>query len=368
MRHAVPLRASARSARLTRDPAARAQVFVRIISALGGELPPAASGAGAGAAQAVDQLPEVAALRRLITQPAQGSRKRKHGAQDGSAEPGDADGGGVWALILLDEMDALLSRAQGVLYELFALPTLQGARCVLVGAANTMNLTDRLLPRLRARGCEPALASFPAYTVAQLAQLLRARLAALPWRVFEEGALDLCARRVAAASGDMRRALHAACAAIDVARDEAAAAAAGADPEEGAAAAPTVAGLVRTAHMARALSQSFKLPVVETIRALPRHHQLTLCTAVLLFRGGERKDATLGELNDAYMKLCQRNSLRGLSAVDFSSVCSALADDALITCTDRRCEERKRRVALCVHEDDVVFALQGTHLFVRLLE
>jgi len=203
-------------------------------------------------------------------------------------------------------MDALLSRAQGILYELFALPTLRGARCVLVGAANTMNLTDRVLPRLRARDCEPELAAFPAYTVAQLGELLRARLATLPWRVFEDAALDLCARRVAAASGDMRR-------------------------------------------------------------ALPRHHLLTLCTAVLLFRGGDRKDATLGELNDAYTELCRRKSLKGLSAVDFSSVCSALADDALITCSDRRGEERKRRISLCVREEDVVFALQGTHLCAALL-
>jgi cell division control protein 6 len=343
------------------------QVFVRIIRALGGELPAGGAGGSAGGAQAVDQLPEVAALRRIITQPAPTTRKRKLSGDAPPPSDDDAEGG-VWALILLDEMDALLSRAQGVLYELFALPTLQGARCVLVGAANTMNLTDRLLPRLRARDCEPALASFPAYTVSQLGELLRARLAPLPWRVFEEGALDLCARRVAAASGDMRRALHAACAAVDVARAEAAVATgAAADEDEDAAPAAAAGALVRTAHMARALSQSFKLPVVETIRALPRHHQLTLCTAVLLFRGGERKDATLGELNDAYTDLCRRNSLKGLSAVDFSSVCSALADDALITCSNRLREERKRRIALCVHEDDIVFALQGTHLFVRLL-
>ena len=80
----------------------------------------------------MDDLPEVAALRRLITQPAPQNRKRKHGAAE---PPGDENAGGVWALILLDEMDALLSRAQGVLYELFALPTLRGARCVACSGA-----------------------------------------------------------------------------------------------------------------------------------------------------------------------------------------------------------------------------------------
>jgi len=33
-------------------------------------------------------------------------------------------------------------------------------------------------------------------------------LAGLPWPVFEEVALTLCARKVAAATGDMRRALN----------------------------------------------------------------------------------------------------------------------------------------------------------------
>lgn len=339
---------------------------MRIIEALGGDRPSALRAkSSACEAQAVDDLPEVTALRRLITQRDAGNRKRKSDARDDG--PTDENAGGVWALILLDEMDALLSRAQGILYELFALPTLRGARCVLVGAANTMNLTDRVLPRLRARDCEPAFASFPAYTVTQLGELLRARLATLPWRVFEDAALDLCARRVAAASGDMRRALHAACAAVDIARDEAAKADAGVDADDDAVALPKPNGLVRTTHMALALSQSFKLPIVETIRALPRHHLLTLCTAVLLFRDGERKDATLGELNDAYTELCRRKSLKGLSAVDFSSVCSALADDALISCSDRRREERKRRIALSVREEDVVFALQGTHLCAALL-
>jgi len=54
------------------------QIFVRIIDALGGERPNASrQKASACEAQAVDDLPEVAALRRLITQRAAVNRKRK---------------------------------------------------------------------------------------------------------------------------------------------------------------------------------------------------------------------------------------------------------------------------------------------------
>ena len=85
-------------------------------------------------------VPEVIALRRAVT---------------------ELNGG--MCIILLDEMDQLVTKAQDVLYELFALPALKESRCVLAGVSNAINLTDRVLPRLRARGCEPALVTFSAY-------------------------------------------------------------------------------------------------------------------------------------------------------------------------------------------------------------
>jgi cell division control protein 6 len=119
-------------------------------------------------------------------------------------------------VILLDEMDQLVSKAQGILYELFGLPTLPGSRCVVIGVANGINLVEVTLPRLAARGCEPAVVRFNAYDNTQLKQLLRQRLAALPFAVFEDAGLELCARKVAAATGDMRRALNICTVAVDL--------------------------------------------------------------------------------------------------------------------------------------------------------
>jgi hypothetical protein len=50
-------------------------------------------------------------------------------------------------VVLLDEMDQLVSKAQGILYELFGLPTLASSRCVVVGVANGINLVEVTLPR-----------------------------------------------------------------------------------------------------------------------------------------------------------------------------------------------------------------------------
>ena len=317
-------------------------------------------------------LPEVATLRQLVT---------GAGAEETSKTP--------TTVILLDEMDQLVSKAQGILYELFGLPTLPGSRCVVIGVANGINLVEVTLPRLAARGCEPSVVRFNAYDNAQLKQLLRQRLSALPFAVFEDAGLELCARKVAAATGDMRRALNICAVAVDLCAREAAEASAAADVDVAAdpgardaseREAPTRKpesrvsdGLVKVSHVARAVSASFSSPVVDTVRGLPQHQQMVLCAAVRLFRersadgaAGRASCATLGVLNDKYTALCKEAGIRGVTPGEFSGVCTVLADQTLLKVGAGR-EDRQRKVSLAVHQDDVVFALQGVNFFRNLI-
>jgi len=54
-------------------------------------------------------------------------------------------------LVLLDEIDYLVSRDQEILYHIFEIAAMPSSRLILVGIANALDLTDRLLPRLRAK-------------------------------------------------------------------------------------------------------------------------------------------------------------------------------------------------------------------------
>jgi cell division control protein 6 len=83
---------------------------------------------------------------------------------------------------------------------------------------------------------------------------------------------------------------------------------------------------------------------------------MVLCSAVRLFRCA-KKDATLGEVNKAYLDLCKSTTMHSLAATEFSAICGVLADQALFKLGTSR-EERLRRVTLQVDEDDVNFALQ----------
>ncbi|KAE8735619.1 putative pentatricopeptide repeat-containing protein [Hibiscus syriacus] len=60
--------------------------------------------------------------------------------------------------------------------------------------------------------------------------------------------------------------------------------------------------IVRIDHMALALSNTFRSPIIDTIQSLPQHQQIILCSAVKYFRGG-KKDTTIGELNKSYLQI-----------------------------------------------------------------
>ena len=56
------------------------------------------------------------------------------------------------SIVILDEIDHLVSQDQSVLYKLFEWAKREKARFVLIGIANAIDLTTRLLPRLEAKG------------------------------------------------------------------------------------------------------------------------------------------------------------------------------------------------------------------------
>lgn len=111
---------------------------------------------------------------------ARGAKRRRSGAGGRAVADGGAAGRPV--AIVLDEVDALVSKGQQGVYELFMLPHHPGARALVVGIANSIDLTERALPALKLRGCTPTLVAFPAYTTAQVSRILKACLDEAPDR------------------------------------------------------------------------------------------------------------------------------------------------------------------------------------------
>eukprot|EP00793_Prasinoderma_coloniale_P005673 PRCOL_00004147-RA len=136
----------------------------------------------------------------------------------GSAKRGKAGGTGRGAdataapatLLVVDELDSLVTRRQEVLYNLFewslAAPRKGVPRLAVIGIANTMDLPERLLPRILSRA-GLRRTPFQPYVREQIEQIVRARLGACEG-AFAPEAVDFASRKVAAVSGDVRRALE----------------------------------------------------------------------------------------------------------------------------------------------------------------
>ncbi|XP_015932183.1 cell division control protein 6 homolog B [Arachis duranensis] len=282
-------------------------------------------------------------------------------------------------LIVADELDYLITRDRAVLHDLFMLTTFPFARCILIGVANAIDLADRFLPRLTSLNCKPTVVTFRAYSKDQILRILEERLNELPYTVFQRQALELCARKVAAASGDMRKALCICRSAIEMLEAEVRESVCNLNTplEEKSSSEQNMAtvsdpmkkqefDIVRIDHMARALSKTYRSPVVDTIQSLPHHQQIILCSSMKHFRGS-KKDTILGELYKSYSELCKSSLIPPTGILEFSNMCRVLNDQGLIKLGPSR-EDKLKRVTPKVDEADITFALQGIRFFRNCLQ
>lgn len=119
-------------------------------------------------------------------------------------------------LVVLDEIDHLLDLDLDVLYKLFELALRRTSRLILIGIANALDLTDRFLPRLKARNLKPQLLPFLPYTAPQVASVVTTKLRTLlPENESTQSkyvpfvhptAIEFCSKKVASQTGDLRKA------------------------------------------------------------------------------------------------------------------------------------------------------------------
>jgi cell division control protein 6 len=132
-------------------------------------------------------------------------------------------------VVTLDEIDHVLSLDLEILYKLFEWSLQKTCHLILIGIANALDLTDRFLPRLKARNLKPQLLPFLPYSAAQIKTVITTRLKSLvaadsptpdylPF--LHPAAIDLCSRKVSSQTGDLRKAFDICRRAIDVIESE----------------------------------------------------------------------------------------------------------------------------------------------------
>eukprot|EP01083_Nonionella_stella_P220887 789780_1 len=276
-------------------------------------------------------------------------------------------------IVIVDEIDGLLSSKPVVLYQLFQYPKLDNSTLLLVGIANSLNLTEKFLPRLAGRGDSPEVLIFESYSAAQLTNIITRRIRdgypnkeilsededLVPF--FDKDAVKIIAKKVASMSGDVRKSLEICRRCLSVLIDQHTISpvmgmSPAARPEE-------TQITLRTAK--RILSLCFGSKNVELIQELPRSQLIVLCTLVILCRNvKDRVSVTKAEKFIRHLSRTENLP----NVIGFTEILSTLAGHNLISFEkSSKNKYHQQKFSLTVLEEDVRIAAAGKAQFVRRL-
>lgn len=265
-------------------------------------------------------------------------------------------------ILILDEMDALLTRKQRVLYDLVEWTTCARGGLALVGIANTMDLPERsLLPRIGSRlGLRRVV--FAPYTASQLKEILLLRLdERYPKATFQPISLQLVAAKVAAVSGDVRRALEICARAVELVTENE-------DENSG----NQDKGVVITPEIVNKavndLSGAGKIVILQNLSLLEKVVVvcvLRIVRRVGLFDGSE--GASMATLVREVVSVGVKAGVHMMKARDIRDAAWRLdARNILIVEFGSLPGDEDARVVLGVMADDVTYALEGSDLLALL--
>ncbi|XP_075417899.1 cell division control protein 6 homolog isoform X1 [Tenrec ecaudatus] len=271
---------------------------------------------------------------------------------------------GPMIVLVLDEMDQLDSKGQDVLYTLFEWPWLSSSRLVLIGIANTLDLTDRILPRLQAVGkYKPQLLNFPPYTRNQITTILQDRLNQVSReQVLDNAAIQFCARKVSAVSGDVRKALDVCRRAIEIVESDVKSQTILKPHSEcKSSSEPVIPKRIGLAHIAQVISEvngnGMPLGQEGEQDSFPLQQKILVCSFLLLTRQLKTKEVPLGKLYEAYSTVCQKQQVTAVDQSECLSL-SGLLEARGILGLKKNKETRFTKVFLKIEEKEIEHALK----------
>ncbi|KAG0034463.1 AAA ATPase [Podila clonocystis] len=331
---------------------------------------------------------------------------------------------------ILDEIDQLLTKDQEVLYKLFHWSSLENSRLTLVGIANALDMTDRFLPRLKAKNCEPQLLNFNPYQVAEIKAIIMDRLFSLegtpeetsknknekqPPRMaplMQRPAIELCARKVAAATGDLRKALDICRQTIEMvemetkkkeraerlpsqpmplqeisladlenraagtgqtlqriplSRSMSSSAIPAARSNESSEVTLQDVPKVTVEHVKKALASAFGSPMIQKMKALNVHQKIVLAVMVIKIQNDKTIDCEIGKIFDHYSSVCRTTGKIGaVNRSEYQDLINMLEANGLVTLGKAK-EERLRKVGLVPRESEVLEAVKGQDILDAIL-
>ncbi|KAK9239113.1 P-loop containing nucleoside triphosphate hydrolase protein [Lipomyces kononenkoae] len=202
-------------------------------------------------------------------------------------------------VVLMDELDQLVTKSQDVMYNFFNWPSLPNSKLIVVAVANIMDLPERTLSNKISSRLGLTRIQFAGYTHTQLQTIIQARLKDIPGNVVVPEAIEFASRKVASVTGDARRALDICRRAVEIAEQDVAP--------------PTPTDKVATRsekmsgrfaqkvtihHIRRAINESTSSPVFQFLPSLPLICKLILAALIQRSRISGVAENTLDSVLD----------------------------------------------------------------------
>ncbi|KAM3439059.1 hypothetical protein MY4824_002863 [Beauveria thailandica] len=208
-------------------------------------------------------------------------------------------------VVLMDELDQLVTKNQAVMYNFFNWPTLRHSRLIVLAVANTMDLPERTLSNKISSRLGLTRVTFPGYTHDQLMKIIQSRLEGVPGNIVDPDAVQFASRKVAAVSGDARRALDICRRAVELAEADAPP-----DPSTPSKKAPggdtadlARRGRVTIATIKKAINEATSNPIQQHLRGLPLTSKLLMAAMLLCFRRTGLVETTFGQTLDELQRV-----------------------------------------------------------------
>ncbi|KAJ5072045.1 origin recognition complex subunit 1 [Anaeramoeba ignava] len=244
-----------------------------------------------------------------------------------------------YMILIIDELDLLVTRNQKVVYNLFDWPRIKNSRLSVIGISNTMDLPEKLLPKIQSR-LGLVHVSFQPYSREQITQIVSSRLASL--NIFSPDAIELGSRKIAAVSGDARRALEVFRRAIEIAQM---------DQKD----------QVLMCHVSKAIQEMLVSGYVLAIQNLSLHEKIAISSIVkeLNVNGGVFVETSI--LFQRYLGFCRLYQIESVLIPSFAIILNNLSNSRLILIEGKTFLFQK--ISLNVDPEDVQNALQEEEPF-----
>jgi origin recognition complex subunit 1 len=291
-------------------------------------------------------------------------------------------------VVLMDELDQLVTKNQSVMYNFFNWPALRHSRLIVLAVANTMDLPERTLSNKISSRLGLTRITFSGYTHNQLMEIITSRLEGVPDHIVDADAIQFASRKVAAVSGDARRALDICRRAVEIAEqaqeqkeanEDVGATTPSKRGRSSVAAQPSDKVLMRVtiATIKQAINEATSSPMAQHLKSLALAPKLFLAALLAHSRRTGVAESSLGDVLVEAKRIAdvaENSAIHDFLLVDckadgtetavprvlaMGAAAMELVEAGIIAMETRNKGERAGRVRLSIRDDEVKSALMN---------